>query len=229
MQTPLILISHKLCPYVQRAAILLEEKQADYKRRDVDLGNKPDWFLDISPLGKTPVLLVDNHAIFESAVICEYLDETIEPRLHPQNVLHKARNRSWIEFGSSILDLIAGFYSAPDEKSLLEKHGLLKQKFAQLETVIEGPYFNGEDFSLVDAVFAPVFRYFDVFEQIIDLDFFARVPAVRSWRRNLAQRRSVSKAVVADYEQQLKLFLIGKNAYLGRQVLIEVDRHARVA
>ena len=50
----LTLISHRLCPYVQRAVISLTEKSALFKRVDVDLANKPDWFKAISPLGKTP-------------------------------------------------------------------------------------------------------------------------------------------------------------------------------
>lgn len=76
----LTLISHPLCPYVQRAAIALAEKQVPFQRIDIDLGNKPDWFLAISPLGKTPVLQVGqgrrSTAIFESTVILEYLEET---------------------------------------------------------------------------------------------------------------------------------------------------------
>ena len=70
MTTKLTLISHLLCPYVQRAIIVLEEKQIAYERIDIDLANKPDWFLKVSPLGKTPVLLVKGQAIFESSVIC---------------------------------------------------------------------------------------------------------------------------------------------------------------
>ena len=76
MAAALKLISHKLCPYVQRAVIALTEKGVPFERIDIDLANKPDWFLKISPLGKTPVLVVGDHAIFESAVILEYLEET---------------------------------------------------------------------------------------------------------------------------------------------------------
>ncbi|MBL1241713.1 MAG: glutathione S-transferase family protein, partial [OCS116 cluster bacterium] len=54
----LTLISHTLCPFVQRAAISLAEKGIEYERKDIDLGNKPDWFLKISPLGKVPLLIV---------------------------------------------------------------------------------------------------------------------------------------------------------------------------
>ena len=44
----LTLISHKLCPYVQRAVIALAEKGVPFERIDVDLASKPDWFLKIS-------------------------------------------------------------------------------------------------------------------------------------------------------------------------------------
>src|SRR6202051_1529404 len=83
MAVPLKLISHKLCPYVQRAVIALTEKGVAFERIDIDLANKPDWFLAISPLGKTPVLQVGDRAIFESAVILEYLEETEPKPMHP--------------------------------------------------------------------------------------------------------------------------------------------------
>src|SRR6188474_401494 len=103
MATPLKLISHKLCPYVQRAAIALSEKGIPFERIDIDLANKPDWFLKISPLGKTPVLLVGDVPIFESAVILEYLEETQSKPLHPTDAVDRAEHRAWIEFGSAVL------------------------------------------------------------------------------------------------------------------------------
>jgi glutathione S-transferase len=115
MVAPLKLISHKLCPYVQRAVIALTEKGIEFDRIDIDLGNKPEWFLAISPLGKTPVLQVGDVAIFESAVILEYLEETAPKPLHPVDPLRRAEHRGWIDFGSVVLNDIAGFYTAPDE------------------------------------------------------------------------------------------------------------------
>jgi glutathione S-transferase len=104
MKSQLTLVSHALCPYVQRAAIMLIENGVQFERRDVDLKNKPEWFLALSPLGKTPVLQVGSDVIFESAVICEYIDETHEPRLHPTPAIERARHRSWMEFGSAVLN-----------------------------------------------------------------------------------------------------------------------------
>src|SRR3979409_1691491 len=154
MTAPLKLISHKLCPYVQRAVIALTEKGVACERIDIDLANKPDWFLKISPLGKTPVLQVSDTAIFESAVILEYLEETQPKPLHPVDALARAEHRGWIEFGSGWVNGIAGFYAAADEATFNAKTSQLEQRFARLETrVAATPLFDGESFSLVDAVF----------------------------------------------------------------------------
>jgi glutaredoxin len=132
MTAPLKLISHKLCPYVQRAVIALTEKGVPFQRIDIDLANKPDWFRKISPLGKTPVLVVGDHAIFESAVILEYLEETQANPLHPADALARAEHRSWIEFGSAVLNDIAGLYSAPDETAFRTRAVQLEARFARL-------------------------------------------------------------------------------------------------
>src|ERR1700682_5290501 len=103
MPAPLILISHDLCPYVQRAVIALAEKGVAFERIDIDLADKPDWFKAISPLGKIPLLRVGEAVIFESAVIVEYLEETQPNPLHPADPLQRARHRAAIEFASAIL------------------------------------------------------------------------------------------------------------------------------
>src|SRR5215467_8003105 len=189
MSSPLKLISHKLCPYVQRAVIALTEKSVAFERIDIDLANKPDWFLKVSPLGKTPVLMVGNHAIFESAVILEYLEETQARPLHPADPLVRAEHRAWIEFGSAVLNDIAGLYSAADEAAFKAKAAQLEARFARLEArVAATPWFDGETFSLVDAVFGPVFRYFDVFDEVGDFGILAGKPKLARWRKSLAER-----------------------------------------
>lgn len=209
------LVSHHLCPYVQRARIVLSEKSVPHDLAFIDLANKPDWFLTISPLGKVPVLLVDDRALFESAVIAEYLDETTSGSLHPLDAFEKARHRSWIAFASSTLDNIAGFYNAPDAAAWERQRLSLVAKFQRLQTVLPpGPYFAGAAFSQVDAAFAPVFRYFDVFEAIGDFGFFDGIPAVSAWRSALARRPSVKAAAVEDYHDRLMAFLGQRNAHL---------------
>src|SRR5215469_1937976 len=208
MAALLKLISHKLCPYVQRAVIALTEKGVPFERIDIDLANKPDWFLKISPLGKTPVLVVGDYAIFESAVILDYLEETQPNPLHPANALRRADHRAWIEFGSAVLNDIAGFYAAPDRAGLDAKAAQLEQKFARLEVrLAASPWFDGEKFSLVDAVFGPVFRYFDVFDAIADFGILTGKPHLKRWREALAARASVRSAVSSDYPALLRDFI----------------------
>jgi glutathione S-transferase len=216
MAAPLKLISHKLCPYVQRAVIALTEKGVTFERVDIDLTSKPDWFAKISPLGKTPVLVVGEHAIFESAVILEYLEETQAHPLHPADPLRRAEHRAWIEFGSAVLNDIAGFYGAPDKAALDAKVAALQQKFARLEARVAAPWFDGEKFSLVDAVFGPVFRYFDVFDDIADFGILAGKPKIKSWREALAGRSSVRSAVIADYPALLRDFIDRRKSYLSQ-------------
>jgi glutathione S-transferase len=216
MAARLKLISHKLCPYVQRAVIALTEKGVAFERVDIDLSNKPDWFLAISPLGKTPVLQVGDIPIFESAVILEYLEETQPKPLHPSDPLRRAEHRGWIEFGSTVLADIAGFYAAPDEATFNARTSQLAQRLARLEArVAAAPWFDGEPFSLVDAVFGPVFRYFDVFDAIGDFGILAGKPKLERWRKALAARPSVRAAVSADYPALLRGFIERRNSWLS--------------
>ena len=136
MAAALKLISHKLCPYVQRAVIALTEKGVPFERIDIDLANKPDWFLKISPLGKVPVLLVETAdgevALFESNVICEYIEETQGgAKLHPQDPLQRAQHRAWMEFGSTILSELWGLETTGDPAIFESKRQAVAAKFAR--------------------------------------------------------------------------------------------------
>ena len=219
MPASLTLVSHALCPYVQRIAIALAEKDIPHNRITVDLSRKPDWFLTISPLGRTPVLQVGEAALFESIAILEYLEDTFGTPLHPVDPVERARHRAWIGFGSEMLNGIAVFYSAIDDAELETRAALLHARFRLLESQLDrGPWFGGEKFSLVDTVFAPVFRYIDVFEQIGEFGFLDGLSKVPNWRGVLASRPSVRKAVSDDYDTRLKEFLSSRNSALARRI-----------
>lgn len=220
----LILVSHHLCPYVQRAAIALAEKGVPFERRTIDLAAKPDWFLALSPLGKVPLLLVrqpdgSEVVLFESAVICEYLEDTeTNTPLHPADPLARAQHRGWMEFGSSILGDLWGFETAKDAETYEAKRKALIDKFSRVEAALgDGPFFAGETFSLVDAVFAPIFRYFDTFDTIAPTGVFDGLGRVARWRAALAARQSVKDAVAEDYPARLRTFLEQHDAWLLKQ------------
>jgi glutathione S-transferase len=212
------LISHRLCPYVQRAVIALTEKGVPFERIDIDLANKPDWFLALSPLGKTPVLRAGDTPIFESAVILEYLEDTQAPALHPADPLIRAEHRAWIEFGSAILNDIAGLYAAADAARFDAKVDALRAKLVRVEARLKGPWFDGEQFSLVDVVFGPVFRYFDTLDRIGDFGILAGLSKIAAWRTALAARPSITAAVSPEYPALLWEFLRTRGSHLSRMM-----------
>jgi glutathione S-transferase len=222
-QAPL-LVSHHLCPYVQRAAIVAAEKGVALNRKAIDLAAKPDWFLALSPTGKTPLLLVTDqdggeHPLFESAAIAEYLDETGEgPTLMPRDPIARARTRAWVEFASAILADIAGYYSAAEHAAFDAKRQAITKRFLHIEREIVGPWFAGDQFGLVDAAFGPVFRYLDAFETLADVYLVEGQPKLAEWRKNLAERPTVVNAVAADYPERLRTFLLARGSQLSRLI-----------
>ena len=216
-----VLISHPLCPYVQRAVITLAEKGVAFERIDVDLANKPAWFKALSPLGKVPLLKQGDSLVFESAVIAEYLEETQPGRLHPADPLEKARHRSWIEFASATLNAIGSFYGAKEGRDFERARRQLIDRFARLELELDGagPYFAGADFHLLDAAWGPVFRYFDVFDRIGHFGFFEGLAKVQAYRKALAARPSIRNAVAADYPERLRDFLQSRGSALSALIV----------
>lgn len=221
--TNLTLYSLNICPFVQRVAIALLEKGVPFMRVYIDLDGKSESFRAISPLGNVPVLGVrqpdgSEVAIFESIVIAEYIEETQPgPKLHPADPLDRARHRAWMEYASSIISAIVGIERAADEEALTDNGGRLASRFALIEQQLgDGPYFGGEAFSLVDAVYAPIFRYFDVFDSFRDLGAFAGLHKVSAWREALAKRPSVRHAVTENFHDELVKYLEKRNSYLLR-------------
>ena len=139
--------------------------------------------------------------------------------LHPEDPLLRARHRSWIEFGSACLGAIWRFYAAKDGATLNREARALGQMFGRIEIELDaGPWFAGEQFSLVDAAWGPIFRYFDTFDEIEDFGILAGKPKVVAWRCRLARRPSVRDAVQTDYPERLRAFLIARGSALSDRI-----------
>lgn len=87
--------------------LALEAKKIPYHTINVNIRSKPEWFLELNPVGKVPcVELVDKPgapAVYESLLILEYLDEVYpEPKLYPVDPLEKLQEKLWIERFSPI-------------------------------------------------------------------------------------------------------------------------------
>ena len=197
------LISFDLCPFVQRSVITLLEKDIPFKRTNIDLANKPDWFLQISPLGKVPVLKIDGNILFESAVINEYLDEVTPPSMHPEDPLQKAVNRAWIEFGSELSNLSFRMVITEDKDVVEQSLQALRDKFEFLDKNLNAaPFFNGANFSLIDAAYAPVFiRIEYVLKQAVNDVIPRGCNRVLAWSNAILARPSVRGSIIDRFTE----------------------------
>jgi glutathione S-transferase len=210
------LVSFELCPYVDRSRIVLLEKGVAHDVEYIDLAAKPDWFLTISPMGRVPVLLVDDRPVFESMIINELIDE-LHPRppLLPSDPIARAEARGWIVFANDVVMpasfgamlSLAGGGGEPPARPL----GTLADALGKLDAQLArggGPLFAGAAFSLVDAAYAPFFRRWRAVEGwgSPDARLLARLPAVAAWADALLARDSVRAAEPADFAPRLRAY-----------------------
>ena len=195
------LISFKTCPFVQRAVITLKHKNIDYDITFIDLAEPPDWFLELSPLAKVPVLKVDDDVLFESAVINEYLDDITGGELQPEDPLERAKNRAWVEFASNMIGNLYMMKMSKDEERYTRYRDTLIDQFHRVEKRLgDGPWFNGDDFSLADTAFAPLFRQNSVAQHRLSVIDPATMPKLNAWAERLLALPEVRDSVVTEFE-----------------------------
>jgi len=210
------LVSFDLCPYVQRSAVTLEEKGVDYDLTYIDLADKPDWFLDISPMGTVPVLRVGDDTVLESDVIAEYLDEVYEPRLHPSDPLDKALDRSWMAFVAGLGGPAYMMMVGKDEETVQNHASKAKSKLSRIEDKVEGPFFRGEDFRLIDACSASFMqRLLWLDARAPELGLFEDAPRCKAWAEALVARPSVKQSLKDDIEAIFDAYLDDHDAWLA--------------
>ncbi|MBM3558553.1 MAG: glutathione S-transferase family protein [Alphaproteobacteria bacterium] len=165
----------------------------------IDLQDKPDWFLAISPHGKVPVLKVDDEVLFESNAIAEYLDETVAPRLHPEDPLHRARNRAWTDYAPTFADALADVTYSKTRAEMEAALPAARKALGRVEEAFgTGPYFNGAALSLVDCAYAPFLQRFAFCDRWLGTGLLGEFPRVAAWTATLLADPRVTGAVVAD-------------------------------
>ena len=200
--------------------ILLRAKNVDFDVTYIDLTDKPDWFLEISPHGKVPVLSVDGEPLFESNAIAEYLEDVVEPKCHPADTFKRARNRAWTDFVPDFSKGINIYYTKTREE-MDEKVAGMSAFLQKLEDAIakerdnEGPYFNGTEICLVDASYAPFLQRFLLIEQFVQTGILEKYPLVRAWAEDLLQNDVVIGSVHETFEEVFFNNLRTRGWYVG--------------
>lgn len=210
------LITSKFSPYGHRVEMVLIEKNIPYEKQEIALSAKPDWFVKDAPLGKVPLLYVDDKPLFESIVICEYLEENFaENPLHPKDNFMKAWHRGWMEFSSGILAGTFGMINSKNQEEFDLKKAETVTRLAILDKNLKfNPYFDGDKFSLIDVCMASVFKPLIFIDQKFTLEIFDLYKNVASYAEGVVTRGSLHKAIPTDYEEIFKSFLERKKSHL---------------
>jgi glutathione S-transferase len=221
--TKYMLVSFKTCPWVQRAAIVLREKQVEFEFRHIDPDNRPDWFLAISPHKKVPVLRIDDTvSLFESNAIAEYLDETIAPRLHPADPVARAINRAWTDYLPSFAAAVTATAYADTEADYVKAAAEIAVPFERLENALatrgRGPFFNGAAYSLVDAAYAPFLQRYHFLDRVKKLGHLEKFPRLAAWSAALLQRPSTHSFPPAEFEAMYRAALKRRNKFVSQFV-----------
>lgn len=212
------LVSFKLCPFVQRVAIALNQKGIAYDIEYIELSNPPKWFLDLSPLKKVPLLQVEDRAIFDSTAINEYIEDAYPNKLHPRDLVSRAIHRSWIEqsnqctwsaFHLSVKNTEEQFNTVLDD---------LFEQFDKLERAIEGlPFFDGTEFSLVDVSYAPLLQRLHFLSEIKpDVLDSRRHPKIVAWKDTLLGHEAVNNSCVPNLRTLYYELLWKRQGYISR-------------
>eukprot|EP00026_Physarum_polycephalum_P014861 Phypoly_transcript_15423.p1 GENE.Phypoly_transcript_15423~~Phypoly_transcript_15423.p1 ORF type:complete len:262 (+),score=51.32 Phypoly_transcript_15423:63-848(+) len=195
----------KACPYVQRVVAFLIHANVAFTYKNVDLKNKPDWFLEKSPLGKVPVLrFPDGRFIFESAIINEFIDDLLpqDKRLSPSDPFTRSHNRAWLEFVGSIFTDFFGSLGKTTKEDFEAALAPIHKKLQLLEKELKGPYFNGEKIALIDIAIAPLFirLYLADITFGLDLGEKQKLPKVLAYFNTLRNIPAISTA--AAFQKQ---------------------------
>jgi glutathione S-transferase len=223
MPSKFMLCSFKTCPWVQRAAIVLQAKKIPYDITYIDRDNRPAWFLAMSPHSKVPVVQIDGkESLFESNAIAEYLDETVAPRLHPEDALARARNRAWTDYVPTFASAISATMYSNSEEEFAANAAKMAGPFGKLEDALAkrgnaGPYFNGPNLSLVDAAYAPFLQRYTFMDRLRPVVSSA-ASHLAAWRNALLAAPAVKASTVANIEAVRQENLIVHKRWLSKFV-----------
>ena len=181
----------------------------------VTVNGQPGKLDDLRPgdelvLLGVPVVSIDNKvSLFESNAIAEYLDETIAPRLHPDDPVQRAINRAWTDYLPTFSEMVTGQAYADDEAAYKAAVAKIPVAFERLERALQtqgaGPFFNGAKYSLVDAAYAPFLQRYGFLDRIRPLGVIEKFPRLKAWTEALLKRPSTHSFPEAEFEALYRL------------------------
>jgi glutathione S-transferase len=179
-----------------RTRMVLHEKGIDHDVHEVDLSDKGEEFLSVSPYGKVPALRVNGTSLYESNIVNEYLDEVYgAPRLMmPEVPEERALARSWMAFADdyffpSIYGVRTGPQRGLSEEQIREAKEKLGDALSRLERRLEGRRHLLGGYTLADVAHAGNFRRLRELAEGGDVPL-RKYPKVVAWMERVEGRES---------------------------------------
>ncbi|MEX0284937.1 MAG: glutathione S-transferase family protein [Paracoccaceae bacterium] len=212
------IVSFKICPFVQRVTGMLEAKSIAYHIDYIDLSNKPQWFLDISPTGQVPVLVTETGmALFESDAIVEYIDDITPPLIADQSPEDRAIQRAWSYQASKHYLVQCSMMQSADRDTLAVRQKKQDSAFGRVEAVLgEGPYFAGDSVSNVDVAWLPLLHRAALVERHNGFDCLSDFPKVKAWQNAILGTGLAEASVPDDFDEKFGRFYLSDRTWLGR-------------
>ena len=193
--------------------MLMIEKEIPFELTEVDLRNKPDWFLAVSPYGKVPVIVDDGQTIYESAIINEYLDEKyISIPMMPEEPVERAKARIWMDYCTNKYLTLSrkllvdhGNEELQTENKKKMKESLIYIEKECFEKNANGPFWLGNNISLVDLHYAPFFERFGAFKELFGVEWPEECIKISDWWSAI-QKRDSYKMTVLPTEEHVDLY-----------------------
>ena len=220
------IVSFKVCPFVQRVIGVLELKNVEYEVEYISLAEKPNWFLNVSPHGKVPILMTTDGVLFESEAIAEYIDEVYDDiKLHPNDAFNKAQNRAWIALATRNYLVQCRTQRSTSDKDLKDNLEIMSQAFQKIENVLgDGPYFNGEIISQVDVAWFVILYRTHIVLQCTGVDFLDGFPKITRWKNKLLEVERLRHSVPEGFIEEFSNFYLNDNTYLGNLMKSKAER-----
>ena len=213
-------VSFKICPFVQRVTALLSVKKIKYDIEYIDLNQKPEWFIKISPNDQVPILITeDGDALFESDAIIEYIEEVAPPVLFNSNPVIKAQERAWSYLATKNYLTQCGAQRSDSIDALQKNSDKLNKAFATLDKKLSNSqYFNGSSLGMVDIAWLPLLHRAAIIEKHAGYDFIGAFKKVKALQKNILATAIPQKSVSDDFEEKFNAFYLSENTYLGQRV-----------
>lgn len=208
------LICNDSCPFAQRTEILLKLGGINYKKKYIDLSNKPEWFKELSPFNKIPVLTANKIPIFESNVINSFLNQAFKLNLNPKNIIEAFSNKSWMEFCDELHKDMFKWASAPSN-SYSEIESDMFKKLEILNKKVKGKFFNGDNLNLIDITFAPFLIRLDFIDSHFSSPFLRDFPKIRAWIESILSDEYIFDTFNDELESKFIKKIISLNKHMA--------------